>query len=134
MKRLLITIVLALFAVAGLSAQNVMKFKTTDFAYKFVNDYGYWTDWSDWEDCKVLIVVNFEKETIDIYSETTQEFDIYDFEEETIEDENGESMKMYCIDEDGVKCEVRIRVQSDGQEQLYVEYANIAYVYCMEER
>lgn len=108
---------------------EVLKFNATSLAYKSQNEYGYWSDWSDWESCNILVVLNLDAERIDIYSSSAQEYDIYDYQGETYDEDGGTTMTLNCIDADGLRCEVRFRQQSDGQWQLYVDYADVMWVY-----
>ena len=131
-KAFFLTLILILGFMANASAQTY-KFYSTDFAYKTKNSDGYWSRWSDWEESKCLVTISLDREVINIYSETPQEFDIYDEIGES-EDENGTSLTLRCVDKDGLRCWVRFRRQHDGVLQLYVEYNDIIYVYCLKER
>jgi hypothetical protein len=114
-------------------AQNY-KFMSTDFAMKYKDDYGNWSDWTEWEESHCLVNINLDREEINIYSSEPQEFSIYDSTETEMDDDGGEQMKFMCIDADGLRCVVRLRVQDDGQMQLYVDYNDLMYVYCIEEK
>ena len=105
------------------------KLQATSYAYKYLNDYGYWTEWSDWEYSSVLIVINTDNDRINIYSSTPQEYDIYDSEDSYRDKDGGETTTLKCIDADGVRCDVRIRIERSGNRQLYVDYSNIMWVY-----
>ena len=134
MKRLFLIISMLLcFASVESFAQNY-KYMSTDFAFKIKKDNGYWSDWSDWEQTRCLININFDREEINIYSNEPQEFTIYDWSDEERDSEGGKQLKFKCIDANGLRCVVRVRVQSDGQMQLYVDYNDIMYVYCIEEK
>ena len=135
MKKLII-IISFLLCFAGIDsfAQNY-KYMTTDFAYKVKDNYGNWSDWSDWEDSRCLVNINLDREEISIYSDERQEFTIYEWAEDTTRDsDGGEQMEFSCVDADGLRCTIRLRVQNDGQMQLYVDYRNLMYVYCIEEK
>ena len=132
MKKLIL-IISCFFCMTAIEAfaQNY-KFMSTDFAMKVKNDYGYWTDWTEWEESHCLININLDREEIHIYSNEPQEFSIYDSTDSEYDSDGGEQMKFMCIDADGLRCVVRLRVQSDGQAQLYVDYNDLMYVYCTE--
>lgn len=131
-KVLVLTLVFVLGFIADATAQTY-KYYSTDFAYKTKKSNGYWTEWTDWEECRCLVSVSFDRDVINIYSEEPQEFDIYDEEGES-EDENGSSYTLRCIDKNGLRCCVRFRMQNDGILQLYVEYNDIIYVYCLKKK
>ena len=132
MKRVIFVLFIAFLYLHNLNAQTY-KYYSTDFAIKAKNEYGYWSDWSDWEPCKCLVIINFERNVINIYSKEPQEFDIYeDVGEE--KDREGSSFSLKCVDKDGLRCSVRFRMQNNGVLQLYVEYNDIMYVYCLIKR
>ena len=123
-------IALLLLLIAALpSVAEVIKYKATSFA---LNIYDYdaqsWTDWSDWQGCNILVVVDAGKDLITVYSQETQEYDIVEYLGEE-EDNNGALIKFNCVDKDGGKCNIRVRVQNDGQQQLYVDYNDASWVY-----
>jgi hypothetical protein len=133
-KFIVILTFLLCFAGIDVMAQNY-KYMTTDFAYKVKNEYGRWSAWSDWEDSHCLVNINLDREEISIYSEEPQEFTIYEYSEDTTMDsDGGEQFEFSCVDADGLRCSIRLRVQSDGQMQLYVDYRDLMYVYCIKER
>ena len=134
MKRFIVALCTLLLC-CGIEAQaQVLKFDATDFAYR-TNYNGRWSDWTDWEDCSILVVLNTDKEEINIYSAEPQELTIYAGDGEFYPDNSGgKQAEFKCVDLDGQRCTVRIRIQGDGQWQLYVDYSNISYVYCIEPR
>ena len=132
MRKLVVFMFLLLGAMLELNAQTY-KYYSTDFAIKVKNDYGYWGEWSDWEPSKCLVVFSFDRRVITIYSEEPQEFDMYDMEE-AVKDDSGESITLSCVDKNGLRCSTIFRRQDNGVLQLYVEYNDVKYVYCLEER
>ena len=132
MKKLFL-ILSCLFCMSAFDAiaQNY-KFMSTDFAVKVKQDNGYWSDWSDWQESHCLININLDREEVNIYSKEPQEFTIYSVMDSEIDSDGGEQFKMKCVDGEGLRCTIRLRVQSDGQKQLYVDYSDLMYVYCIE--
>lgn len=112
------------------SMAEVLKYKATSFAFKMY-DYNRerWTDWTDWDDCNILVVVDSDKDLISIYSQQTQEYDIIEYLGEEEDADGGISANFNCIDQDGNRCNVRVRVQQNGQQQLYVDYNDASWVY-----
>lgn len=115
-------------------ANDVLKWQATELAYKTTDNWGNWSDWSDWEDVSILVVINTATDRVNIYSSEPQEYDIYDYEEEEKDYEGGTSVTFHCVDANGVRCDMRIRVQADGQVQLYIDYSNIMFVYNVQSR
>lgn len=129
MRKFLITLFL-IISFAYCSFAQTFKYYSTEFSYKTKNNYGYWSKWSEWESSHCLIVINLDRMVINIYSSTTQEYDIYDFDGGISEDNGGgEYMTLKCVDRDGLRCELRLRVQTDNQIQLYVDYNDVILVY-----
>lgn len=122
-----------LFITNEIEAQN-LKYYTTDFALKVQYDDGSWSDWTDWEDSHCLVNINLDREEINIYSSTPQEFTIYRYEEDSIYDDGGgEQLKLFCVDKDGLRCEIRLRIYEQAL-QLYVDYSDVIFVYNLVEK
>lgn len=134
MKKLILIVSLLLCAASFESLAQNYKYMSTDFAYKVLKSNGYWSEWSDWEDSHCLININLDREEVNIYSDEPQEFTIYDSSNTKLDANGGKQLKLKCVDSDGLRCVVRLRVQSNGQMQLYVDYNDLMYVYCIEER
>ena len=134
MKKFLIVLLVAMGIAATADAQ-VVKYRATDMAYKYETSNGNWSNWSDWQSSSVLVVINFTNETVQIYSQETQEFDIVgQVSDWKSDNKGGQMMEVSCVDKDGKRCNMRFRQQSDGQLQLYVDYRDFMYVYNIEKR
>ena len=46
----------------------------------------------------------------------------------------GTTISYSCVDDDGLRCGIRLRVQSDGSLQLYVDYNDAMWVYGIRKR
>ena len=134
MKKLFFAVFVLLFGVIGEVEAQTYKFYSTDFAYKAKSDYGYWSDWSDWEPSHCLVTISLDRDVINIYSPSPQEFDVYDYRGESEDRSGGSTLELACVDQDGLRCTIRLRVQEDSTPQLYVDYNNVMYVYCLEYR
>lgn len=77
----------------------------------------------------MLVVLNFNRETITIYSKEVQEYDIVSYEDVKDDNEGGQSLKLICVNEDGLRCHIRIRTLSNGRRQLYVDFNDMMWVY-----
>ena len=131
MKKLLFILIL-IFSICAVKAQTY-KYYTTCFAYKYYENYG-WTDWSEWERSHMLVVISTDRNIINIYSDKIQEYDIYEYTGEENDDDGGSSFLFQCVNKDGLRCQVRLRIQSDGSKQLYVDFSDLVWVYGLEER
>lgn len=130
MKNILLLILI--FSICSIKAQTY-KYYTTSFAYKYYEN-NRWTDWSDWERSRMLVVISVDRNLINIYSDTMQEYDIYEYNGEEEDKDGGTSLLFKCVNADGLRCQVRLRVQSDGSKQLYVDFNDCILVYGLEER
>lgn len=130
MKKHLITLLFLLVASAAFS--QVTKCKTTSFAYKQIDEVsGEWTDWTDWTDLEILVVIDSENDRIKIYSKEDQIYDIIKYEGESIDEDGDETIEWLCVNEEGLKCAVRIMKlhSEDGSMHLYVDFSNLMFVY-----
>ena len=129
MKRIVL-ILIALFSVSSVFADsNIRYYKSTHFSYKTLNNDGSWTDWTKWETSDVLITMNFDEDVIFIYTPTIQSYKIFGYTERYYDDNGGVQVAMPCYNKDGVKGVIRLRISENGYSQLYVEFANIQWVY-----
>lgn len=126
MKRILIIIMFGLFCIGATQAQTQW-FKATELAIKVVNN-GNWTKWSDWESVDINIKFDLSNDLIIIYS---QEIQIYKVLEQVKSpyDSNGTQVKFKVLDQDYDKGFLRLRVENNGNSQIYVDYADISWVY-----
>lgn len=125
-------ILACLFLTALISSSFAQSYKyySTEFAYKVKNDYGTWSEWSDWVSSHCLITINLDRNVINIYSDEPQEYDIYDYDDSFIDDrDGGQSLTLKCVDRDALRCQIRLRVQTNSQLQLYVDYNDVMFVY-----
>ena len=81
----------------------------------------------------MLVVINADRDVITVYSQDPQEYDIIDYEGEE-RDINGKSIRYLCVNEDGLRCNIRLRKQDDGSIQLYVDFSDAMWVYSLTER
>jgi hypothetical protein len=128
MKKFLILIVCLFSFVTISNAQVVNWFKATSFSYRYVDDYGYWTNWSKWEECNIRIQFLYSKDVIIIYSNKTQNYKIINMVEPPY-DPNGVTVKYQVYDSDGDYGYIRLRVEDNGNSQIYVDFNNISWVY-----
>lgn len=127
-------LLLMALCVSVMVSAEVFKFQATSISSKYFNEYGYWSEWSEWENCNILVVINSSAKRINIYSSVTQEYDIYDSHDVSYDNDGGQTATFNCIDADGLRCDIRLRSQSDGQIQLYVDYNNFMFVYNIESK
>ena len=126
MKRILIVIMFGLFCVGAVQAQTQW-FKATELAIKVVNN-GNWTKWSDWESVDINIKFDLSNDLIIIYSQEIQVYKVLE-QVKSPYDSNGTQVKFKVLDQDYDKGFLRLRVENNGNSQIYVDYADISWVY-----
>ena len=104
-------------------------YNATSFAYKAVNSYGYWTDWTDWESCNVPIVMDYDNDVVTIYSNRTQIYKITKYIRKYTDSSGGSQVEFNFVDQDYDRGVMRLRVERNGNSQIYVGFTNIMWVY-----
>lgn len=104
-------------------------YNATSFAYKAVNSYGYWTNWTDWESCNVPIVMDYDNDVVTIYSNKTQIYKITKYIRKYIDSSGGSQVEFNFVDQDYDRGVMRLRVERNGNSQIYVGFTNIMWVY-----
>ena len=125
MKKLLL--LMMLFVTLPIVADdNVSWFKAFEFAYKVK---GY--EWSDWSKCSINIKLDLDNDKVTIYSKEVQIYWVIN-EVEAPYDSNGQQVAFKVKDQDGDYGHLRLRVQSNGVKQIYIDFSDISWVYSLE--
>ena len=122
MKRLISTLILTLIAVTSFA--QIQWYEATSFASK-PQPYG---SWSAWEKSNVRMYINFSTVEIVIFSQTRQYYQVVDVMSPPY-DATGDQVKFKVIDRNGYYGYVRLRVEYNGNSQLYVDFADLSIVY-----
>ncbi|MCI6223582.1 MAG: hypothetical protein MR897_03645 [Bacteroidales bacterium] len=121
-----LTLLLFASVFASHAYAEVFKLRAYSASMRSTDRYGNWSDWTDWSDCNILVVSDDSR--VKIYSEETQEYDIISSEE--IRDSKGvKATEFHCVDKNGLRCSLRLRVEKNDNIQLYVDYNDISFVY-----
>ena len=127
MKKCLL-ILLCLISFSGYA--QVLQFRTTQFAEAtIVNNHYYW---GDWKSSNMKLCIDLNTDQIIIYSPKVQIYQVYGAYNNgnTYTDASGGSnLKFYVIDQDYDRGHIRLRVERNGNCQVYVDFSNIAWVY-----
>ena len=105
------------------------RYNATSFAYKVVNSYGSWTNWTDWESCNVPIVMDYDNDVVTIYSNKTQIYRITKYIRKYTDSSGGSQVEFNFVDQDYDKGVMRLRIERNGNSQMYIDFANIMWVY-----
>jgi hypothetical protein len=129
MKKLILTFLLlfGLLSVSNISAQTYY-YKTYQFAIKYKAN-NVWTNWSDWEKSDMLLTINLDDDVITVYSEKRQIYKVLEYMGNYTDESGGKQTKFYVIDQDGDLGYVRLRIEKNGNSQVYVDFGDICWVY-----
>lgn len=123
MRRFIIIITLILVSMSAF-AQNVQWFQSTSFAAKP----SYSSTWSNWESSDVKIKFDFVNQTITIYSPQLQHYTV--IRQVPAEyDSSGVQEKYLVMDPYGYNYYIRLRIEKNGNSQLYVDASDGSIVY-----
>ena len=104
-------------------AQDVAWFRTTSLAIKVQGH-----DWSDWKTAKMNVKFDFDNDKITIFSNEIQIYKILK-EVEPPYDPHGKQVAFSVIDQDLDYGQIRLRVENNGNSQIYVDFSDISWVY-----
>lgn len=88
---------------------------------------GYWTPWTDWESCNTRIEAS--NNGIVIYSPEIQAYSAVSKGSTYYDDSGGYNSAYNCVDINNKRCVLRLRKQTDGAFQIYIEYNDAMWVY-----
>lgn len=127
MRKLLI--VFFIFCFSFVSAEDkIVYYQTTEFAMKQIEN-NKWSDWSKWEESGLVVTFNMTKDIITIYSPKIQIYNIKEYCGHKTDKYGGSQVTFNFIDNDGYKGVIRLRIEKNGNSQLYIEFSNIMWVY-----
>ena len=122
MKRLFLGILMLLFSITSFA--QIINFKATSVAIKEI---GY--QWSDWQRCNILITFNLKTDKVVIYSNSIQVYKVLTQGENFIDESGGEQVKYRVIDQDDDLGSMRLRIERNGNSQIYIDFADVSWVY-----
>lgn len=126
MKKYLTILLMLVFT--SIQAETIT-YKTVGFAYKYINEYGVWTDWTQWYSSDMLMTIDFTNDIVKIYSPQTQTYAITKYVRNYTDNSGGKQVEFQFIDQDYDRGTMRLRVETNGNSQVYIEFSNIIWVY-----
>lgn len=130
MKRLLLSL---LILISSYVVAQTYNYTAYEFAYKEAV-YGYWSSWSNWERCDILVQIDFTRDVVRIYSADTQVYQILDYVKKFTDSSGGQQAEFRFIDQDYDLGTMRLRIERNGTSQMYIEFANVMWVYNIRRR
>jgi len=131
MKKFLL-IIFAIFCISLNLHAETQWYKATSYAYKYINDYGNWTAWTDWIPCNVSIKIEIDDDIIVVYSKMKQIYIVTDYKGKYTDSGGGTYISYSVVDQDDDIGTIRLRIERNGNSQLYVDFANVMWVYNVE--
>lgn len=133
MKRFIFSFLLifGLLSASSLNAQ-VLRFKTYQFSIKYKKN-DVWGDWSDWQPSDLRVLIDLDEDMITVKSEKIQVYQVLEHDSSYTDKSGGKQLKYYVKDQDGDKGYVRLRVETNNNIQLYVDFNDVMWVYNMKE-
>lgn len=98
-------------------------------AYAQANVYNGRYVWSDWQSSNMTITINLNTDMITIYSPRTQIYRVVSAGDAYNDSNGGRQVSFKVIDQDGDRGTIRLRIESNGNSQIYVDFSNVAWVY-----
>ena len=130
MKKILFTILLVFSFVIG-NAQSLQRYRATSYAIAEINQYNGNYRQSDWYQCDVRIVFDLAEDVITIFSKSPQQYYVTRTENSYTDNSGGQQVVFTVVDQDNDRGHLRLRVERNGNSQLYVDFPNmgVAWVY-----
>jgi len=129
--------VIMMLSLSFASVQNVNAqyystqwYKTTAFASQTYNYYTQsWNDWTSWQESNMNIKFDLSNDIIVIYSPQIQIYSVFNVGTAYTDTDGGQQIKFNARDGDGDRADIRLRIEKNGNSQIYVDYANMRWVY-----
>jgi hypothetical protein len=120
-----------MLSVQNIFAQsNIQWYKTTAFASQTYNYYtSSWNNWSEWEKSDMNIKFDLTNDVIVIYSPNVQVYTIFNTGATFTDTSGGKQVKFNAYDGEGDRADIRLRIEKNGNSQIYVDYADMRWVY-----
>ena len=127
MKKYLL-ILLCFISISGYA--QVQWYRTTQYAEATIINNRYY--WGDWESSNMRLCIDIDNDQIIVYSpriQIYQVYGVYNNGQPYVDDSGGTNIKFYVIDQDYDRGNIRLRVERNGNSQIYVDFSNVAWVY-----
>lgn len=102
-------------------------YRSTSFAMaKIVNSHYYW---GDWQKSNVSISLDLTNDIIAIYSRVKQVYYVTQTGNSYTDESGGRQVQFYVVDQDRDRGTIRLRIETNGNSQIYVDFSDVAWVY-----
>lgn len=131
MKKYLLAFMMVLMCAFSFSINaeaQTYKYRTSELAMAKVDTYGKY-HWGNWQRCVLDIYIDLDNEKIYIQSNSPQRYRILSCGEWQNDSQGGYTISMRVVDQDGDIGGCRLRIDPNGSSQIYIDWADVAYVY-----
>lgn len=127
MKKIILFIILAITSISSFA--QIQNYRSTYFSYKIKNENGVWGDWSKWEDSNLKIIFDLSNDIITIKSTKLQVYRVLEYLDNFIDSAEGKQVEFSVIDQDYDRGHMRLRIEKNRRNQIYVDFDNIILCY-----
>lgn len=127
MKKYLIILFITLLNVLNVNAQTYY-YRTTGFAIKYKTVQG-WGNWSDWQSSNMKVKIDLDDDIVVIYSDKLQVYRVIEDLGSYTDESGGRQQKFRVIDQDDDYGTLRLRIEKNGNSQIYIDFADVGWVY-----
>ena len=128
MKKFIFTLMLMLSMCVTSAVAQTYWYQATGFSYRQVS-YGQWTPWAAWEASSVKISIDVDRDLIKIFSPMTQIYFVTNYDGSFTDSSGGRQIQYSVIDQDRDTGKIRLRIERNGNSQLYVDFSDVMWVY-----
>ena len=124
----LLLIFTLLFGISNNVNAQTYFYKGFQAAYKYVEN-RQWTNWTDWKKVSVLISIDYDNDIIKVHSNTPQIYVVTNYDKTFTDSSGGQQVQFTVIDQDYDVGKIRLRIERNGNSQVYVEFADVILVW-----
>lgn len=128
-KYFFILLAAMLFGISNRVDAQTYNYRAFEFSIKYMNDDGSWTDWSAWQKVNIKVKIDFDDDLIIVQSKRTQVYQVISGGESYTDSSGGQQVKFKVVDQDEDYGTVRLRIEKNGNSQLYVDFSDVMWVY-----
>ena len=131
MKKTIFIFMLLLSISLTLNAETLL-YKAYKYNYHTKNvATGKWNDWHKWKKCNTNVTIDTDNNIVVIYSKKKQTYIVKDYITYLEDVKGGSQVRMTITDQDGDTGELRLRVDKNDVLQIYIDFPNATWVYCV---
>ena len=129
MRKFLLALVICLTIPFIETEAQTYRYQASQFAYRIRNAYGNWTSWSNWQYSQIVIDITMDKDVIIVYSDPRQVYAVYEYVGAENDSGGGRQVYYKVIDQDYDYGTVRLRIEANGNSQMYVDFNDVSWCY-----